>query len=300
MSDEDTRSDQSGPRRAIVLSGGGVTGIAWETGLLTGLLQLGIDLQSADVVVGTSAGSVVGTNLRAGSLDALYASLMAESDEDRPVADPAPTGAEDRDLSRTMKVIMAGIASTEGEAATRRTIGELALEDYQRSDDRESLARIAPLLPGKEWPEGELRITAVDAETGHFTVFDRDADAELTSAVAASCAVPGVFKPVTIAGHPYMDGGMRSSSNADVAADCTSILVIACSPEPPVSGMGPTLPATIDTLRGISEVFVVEADEESTLAFGSNPLLLNTRRASAEAGRRQADLVADAVRAFWA
>ncbi|RFA10369.1 phospholipase [Subtercola boreus] len=299
MSDEDTTSEQSGARRAIVLSGGGVAGIAWETGLLTGLLQHGIDLQSADVVVGTSAGSVVGVNLRAGTLDATYASLLADSDDDRPLADPAPEGAEDRDLSRTMKVIMAGIASTEGEAATRRTIGELALEDYQRSDDTASLARIAPLLPGTEWPEGELRITAVDAETGHFTVFDRDSDAELARAVAASCAVPGVFKPITIDGHPYMDGGMRSSANTDVAADCASILVIACSPEPAVSGMGPTLPATIDTLRGTSEVFVVQADEESTLAFGENPLLMHTRRASAEAGRRQAGLVAETVRAFW-
>ncbi|RFA13656.1 phospholipase [Subtercola boreus] len=299
MSDEDIRPDQSGPRRAIVLGGGGVAGIAWETGLLTGLLQHGIDLQAADVIVGTSAGSVVGVNLRAGSLDDTFASLMADSDGDRPVADPSPAGAEDRDLSRTMKAIMAGIASTEGEAAARRTIGELAREDYQRSDDRESLARIAPLLPSEQWPEGELRITAVDAETGHFTVFDRDSDAELASAVAASCAVPGVFKPITIGGHPYMDGGMRSSTNADVAADCASILVIACSPEPPVSGTGPTLPATIDTLRGISDVFVVEADEESTLAFGANPLLMHTRRASAEAGRRQADLVVEAVRAFW-
>ncbi|MCU1480113.1 MAG: patatin-like phospholipase family protein [Subtercola sp.] len=299
MSEADTRRDQSGSRRAIVLGGGGVAGIAWETGLLTGLLQHGIDLQAVDVVVGTSAGSVVGVNLRAGSLDAMYASLLAESDEDRTVADPAPEGAEDRDLSRTMKVIMAGIASTEGEAATRRTIGELALEDYQRSDDTASLARIAPLLPGKEWPEGELRITAVDAETGQFTVFDRDSNAELANVVAASCAVPGVFKPITVDGHPYMDGGMRSATNADVAADCASILVIACSPEPPVSGMGPTLPATIDSLRGNSEVFVVQADEESTLAFGANPLLIHTRRASAEAGRRQADLVAEAVRAFW-
>jgi NTE family protein len=308
MSDTDSRPGQGTERRAIVLGGGGVAGIAWETGLLTGLLQQGIDLGSADVVVGTSAGSVVGVGLRAGSLDATYAALVADEADgpdspasagERPVADPAPDGAEDRDLSRTMKVILAGVASTQGEAAARRTIGEFAREDYQRSDDAASRARIAPLLPEEGWPAGELRITAVDAETGHFTVFDRESDADLTSAVAASCAVPGVFKPVTIDGHVYMDGGMRSATNADVAADCTRILVIACSPEPPVSGMGPTLPGVVDTLRGTSEVFVVQADDESTAAFGENPLLMHTRRASAEAGRRQAALVADTVRAFW-
>ena len=289
-------ADRTGPRRAVVLGGGGVAGIAWETGLVTGLLQQGIDLRRADVVVGTSAGSVVGTGLRAGSLDTTYEALLAEDDADA----PPPVDAGDRDLTRTMKVIMDGFASTEGETAARRTIGELALEDYQRSDDKESLARIRPLLAEPEWPEGELRITAVDAENGHFTVFDRDSDAELVRAVAASCAVPGVFKPVTIDGRPYMDGGMRSATNADVAADCEVILVIACSVEAPVSGLGPTLPGTIDTLRGRSDVFVVQADEESTAAFGPNTLLLGTRKASAEAGRRQAAAVADAVRAFWA
>ncbi|MGD8193426.1 patatin-like phospholipase family protein [Herbiconiux sp. P18] len=296
MTDDD-RNPSAGPRRAVVLGGGGVAGIAWETGLVSGLLGHGIDLRAADVVVGTSAGSVVAVGLRAGSLDAAYAAVLADP---TPAEAKAEAAAEsNRDLSRTMKAIMAGFASTEGEAAARRTIGELALEDYQRSDDKESIARMRPLLPGDDWPEGEIRITAVDAETGHFTVFDRDSDVELVRAVAASCAVPGVFKPVTIDGHPYMDGGMRSATNADVAADCEAILVVACSPEAPMSGLGPTLPGTIDTLRGRSEVFVVQADDESTAAFGPNPLLSSSRRASAEAGRRQADLVADAVRAFW-
>ncbi|RFA20080.1 patatin-like phospholipase family protein [Subtercola boreus] len=295
MSDEDLPTDRSGTRRAIVLGGGGVAGIAWETGLVSGLLELGIDLQRADVVVGTSAGSVVGVGLLAGSLGASYDALLADSG----ALDPAPGGPGDRDLSRTVKAIMAGFASTEGEDAARRSIGELALEDYQRSDDRESLARIRPLLPRTQWPDVELRITAVDAETGRFTVFTRDLDVELTSAVAASCAVPGVFKPLTINGHPYMDGGMRSATNADVAADCQAILVIACSVEAPVSGLGPTLPGTVDTLRGASDVFIVQADDERTAAFGTNPLLQSTARASARAGRRQASAVADAVRAFW-
>lgn len=301
MSD-DIRPDRSGPRRAIVLGGGGIAGIAWETGLVTGLLKHGIDLQRADVVVGTSAGSVVGTGLLAGSLDASFQALLADGDTaDGDTNDPSPAEVTGRDLARTMKAVMAGFASTEGEAAARRTIGELALEDYQRSDDKASLARLRPLLPGTEWPDGgsDFRITAIDAETGHFTVFDRDSGVELVSAVAASCAVPGVFKPITIDGHPYMDGGMRSATNADVAADCETILVIACTVEAPVSGLGPTLPGTIDTLRGRGDVFVVQADEESTHAFGANPLLPDTRRASAEAGRRQADAVADAVREFW-
>lgn len=292
VTDNDFHPDQS-PRRAVVLGGGGVAGIAWETGLVTGLMKHGIDLRLADVVVGTSAGSVVGAGLLANTLDAIYDGLSADTGA------PAPQEAGDRDLSRTMKVIMAGFASTEGEDAARRTIGELALEDYQRSDDKASLDRMRPLLPGSDWPAGDLRITAVNAETGRFTVFSSDTTDDLVSAVAASCAVPGVFKPVTIDGHPYMDGGMRSATNADVASDCDAILVIACSVEAPMSGLGPTLPGTIETLRGSIDVFVIQADDESIAAFGTNPLLPSTSHASAEAGRRQADLVADAVREFW-
>ena len=77
MTANDLRPDQSGSRRAIVLGGGGVAGIAWETGLLTGLKQLGIDFGQADVVVGTSAGSVVGVGLLAHSLDSTYEALVA-------------------------------------------------------------------------------------------------------------------------------------------------------------------------------------------------------------------------------
>ncbi len=65
-------------RRALVLGGGGVTGIAWETGLIAGLAELGIDLAAADVVIGTSAGSVVGADIASGQeLEALYRAQLA-------------------------------------------------------------------------------------------------------------------------------------------------------------------------------------------------------------------------------
>ena len=65
-------------RRALVLGGGGVAGIAWETGLIAGLAGLGIDLAAADVVIGTSAGSVVGTDIACGQeLEALYQAQLA-------------------------------------------------------------------------------------------------------------------------------------------------------------------------------------------------------------------------------
>jgi NTE family protein len=288
-SDRDTTT----ATRGLVLGGGGVAGIAWETGLISGLIAAGVDLGAADAVVGTSAGSVVAINLRAGAIDAAYDKHFID------VAGMAePTGS--RDLARTIEVIGEGVMSTAGEIPTRQTIGEFALEGYDPEvDDAASVERIAQLLPIRDWPEADLRITAVDAGTGRFTVFDRESGADLVRASAASCAVPGVFPPVTIDGRPYMDGGMRSSTNADVVAEHERILVIACGPEAPASGMGPTLSSVTASLRGRADVLVIQADEESMRAFGDNSLLLATRRVSAEAGRRQAELVADEVRAFW-
>ncbi|MBW8027134.1 patatin-like phospholipase family protein [Clavibacter michiganensis] len=288
-----TERDTTTPTRGLVLGGGGVAGIAWETGLLSGLIAAGIDVGAADTVVGTSAGSVVAINLRAGAIQAAYDEHFVD------VAGMAePMGS--RDLSRTVEVIGEGVASTEGEIPTRQRIGEFALEEYDPEvDDAASVERIGQLLPIRDWPERDLRITAVDAGTGRFTVFDKDSGADLVRASAASCAVPGVFPPVTIDGRPYMDGGMRSGTNADVVADHERILVIACGPEAPQSGMGPTLSTVVQQLRGRADVLVIQADAESTAAFGENSLLLSTRKASAEAGRRQGERLAEEIRAFW-
>jgi NTE family protein len=258
-----TDRDTTTATRGLVLGGGGVAGIAWETGLLSGLIAAGVDLGAADTVVGTSAGSVVAINLRAGAIDAAYDEHFVD------VAGMAePTGS--RDLSRTIEVIGEGVVSTAGEIPTRQRIGEFALEEYDPEvDDAASVERIGQLLPIRDWPEQELG------------------------------AVPGVFPPVTIDGRPYMDGGMRSGTNADVVADHERILVIACGPEAPQSGMGPTLSGVVQQLRGRADVLVIQADEESTRAFGENSLLLSTRKASAEAGRAQAERVADEVREFW-
>ncbi len=114
--------DTTTPTRGLVLGGGGVAGIAWETGLLAGVIAAGVDLGAADAVVGTSAGSVVAINLRAGAIDAAYDEHFVD------VAGMAePVGS--RDLSRTVEVIGEGVASTEGEIPTRQRIGEFALEE---------------------------------------------------------------------------------------------------------------------------------------------------------------------------
>lgn len=289
---------QSPARRALVLGGGGVAGIAWESAMIATLQAGGVDLAAADVVVGTSAGSVVGTAVRAGNVDRWYRAQLEHAASD-PVATEFDSLAG-LDVEPVMAAAMSAIEGATGQQDARARLGDFAVRASRRLDEQVSVERIGSLLAATDWPDGDLRITVVDAADGTFRVLDRASGVELVRAVAASCAVPGVYPTVTIDGRPYMDGGMRSATNADVADDCDRILVLSCGPEAPASPLGPTLPVVSAELGATREVMVVEADAASIDAFGGNTLLLSSGPASAEAGGRQASAILDDVRRFWA
>ena len=138
-------------------------------------------------------------------------------------------------------------------------------------------------------------ITAVDAETGEFRTFDRDSGVPLLQAVAASCAVPGVYPPVTIDGRRCVDGGMRSAANADLAQDYDRVVVLAPIPR----GVGPLASVDAQVSGMVSRVAVVSPDKDSRTAIGKNVLDPAARAPSAEAGRRQAASVAERVAEVW-
>jgi NTE family protein len=287
-------TEKSSSRKAIVLGGGGVAGIAWEYGLLKGFLDLGIDLADADVTVGTSAGSVVGATLLQGGLEAAYQSQLVPIEAD-------DSAMSNFNVAEFMGVMAQAAQNSSGPQAARAAIG-----DYARSvpdsvmPEEMRIGMVASQLPSQEWPQQVLRVTAVDATDGSFAVYDNTTGVELARAIMASCSVPGVGPTTQINGRPFMDGGMRSGTNADVASDCDRVLVVACNAEPAESGLGPTLQAAAAQLREKSDVLIVEADQASVAAFGTNPLLMSTRGASVEAGYQQATSVAERVRAFWA
>ena len=85
---------------------------------------------------------------------------------------------------------------------------------------------IAQRLPSHDWPDRDLRISAIDTATGELVTFDRSSGVGLVDAVAASCAVPGVWPPVTIGDRRYMDGGVGSSVNMALADDCDVVVVL--------------------------------------------------------------------------
>ena len=279
-------------KRALVLAGGGVAGIAWELGVLRGIQDADPELESslaaADVIVGTSAGSAVAGQITSGTpLDDLYAAQLAP-------------GSSEIEVAFDMDDLIARFAAVAGGATTaeemRRRIGALALATPTVDESARRVA-IAARLPVHAWPDRVVLLTAIEAETGELAVFTRESGVSLVDAVAASCAVPGVWPPVTIDGHRYVDGGVRSGTNADLAAGCDRVLIITPTPADSPSPWG-DLEGEVELLRP-ADVRVVHADEASLAAFGTNPLSPATRGPSARAGRELGRAQAAGLARFW-
>lgn len=273
--------------RAVVLGGGGVTGVAWEVGLIHGLAELGVDLSQADLYVGTSAGSVVAAQItRRTPLPELF---------DREITDT--TG--DRNAAIGYGVLLRFVLSSlhpGGRQKGRAWLGRAALRS-KTVPESVRRAAIQARVPDDAWPETELRVPAVAAESGEFTVFDRSSGVSLIDAVAASCAVPIVWPPMTVNGTRYVDGGVRSVANVDLARGYGRVVVIAPAtraarradrPAAQAAALGPAVRTT-----------VVSPDAAAVTAIGRNPLSPDRRADAAEAGRKQAAEVVERVRAVW-
>jgi NTE family protein len=280
--------------RALVLGGGGTVGIAWETGLLAGLQRAGVSVADADLIVGTSAGSVVGAQLALGlPLEVLVAAQLA------PVAAGEPQPAFDQGAFGAV-VQLLGRAS-EASPDLLAEVGRIALA-VPTADEDQYLARFA-LLADAPWPQRDLRITAVDALSGAFRAWGRADGVPLGRAVAASCAVPGIFPPVTIGGRRYMDGGMRSDTNADLASGSARVLVVApIGSEAAGAGFAARRPVLreAEQLRASgAQVELVEPGPAARLAFGANLMDPARRAGAAEAGLQQGLALAERVGRLW-
>jgi NTE family protein len=275
--------------RALVLGAGGEAGIAWEVGLLAGLAERGVDLTTADLVVGTSAGAGVAARINPGvSLASLYEAQLAPADGEI-VAKFGP---------RTMaKFVWAVAPARRNPLRARIRLGRMAVRS-RTEPAAQRRAVVAARLGTHDWPAGNLLITAVDADTGEFATFGSGSGVDLVDAVGASCAVPGVWPPVVINGRRWMDGGMCSPANADLAAGYDRVVVVA----PIVRGFKP-LPSVTDQVtelaRSCQAVALLAPDAASVAAFGRNLLDPRSRAPSARAGHAQAAVVRADVAAVW-
>ncbi|OBK36228.1 patatin [Mycobacterium sp. 1245111.1] len=278
--------------RALVLGGGGVAGIAWETGILLGIAdeepEAARALLDSDVLLGTSAGSAVVAQIGSGtSLAELFERQVSG------VSAEIDPGVEIEDVAR---LFLAAMSDPDATLTQRRQrIGAVALATETVAEPVRR-AVIAQRLPSHVWPDRTLQVTAIDAESGELVVLDRDSGVDLVDAVAASCAVPGAWPPVTIANRRYIDGGIGSTINLHLVEDCSTAVVLVPSGVATPSPFGAGAATEIDAFGGAA--FAVFADDESLAAFGPNPLDPNCRPASARAGRAQGRKEAAAVAAF--
>lgn len=292
---------------ALVLGGGGAAGNAWEIGVIAGLAEAGLDLTAdADLVVGTSAGATAAAQVRSGMPAAdLLAAVLSEPDR--------PVRPNERVLSRSLPMATVfdrmraiGAAATSA-AELQCAMGAFGLEcDRVLEPDAERRrAVVAARLPRREWPDRPMIVVAVDANTGALAAFDRDSGVDLADAVTASCALPGLVPTHGINGGRYIDGGVRSAENADLASGYAHVIVLSPlggrSLAPTDGGAGPAgqfeglrrfpgtdLASQAEALREQgSQVEVITPDADSRAAMGTNQMDLATRAPAARAGFAQ-------------
>ena len=288
---------------ALVLGGGGAAGNAWEIGIVAGLAEAGLDLtEAADLVIGTSAGATTAAQVRSGTraVELLAAVLSpppqpARQNRERPPSLPMAT------VFERMRAI--GAAATSA-ADLQRAMGAFGLESDSTLEPGagQRRATVAARLPSREWPERPMIVVAVNAHTGEVVTFDRDSGVELVDAVTASTALPGLVPTVSINGTRYIDGGVRSPDNADLASGYAKVVVLSPlggrSQTPPEAGQfeglrrppewGTDLASQVEALRKQgSRVEVITPDADSRAAMGTNQMDPATRIPAARAGSAQ-------------
>lgn len=282
-------------KRALVLGGGGTLGVAWEMGVAAGLHEGGVDPGTADLIIGTSAGSVTGAMLAFG-MDPL--TFMAMQAAGVPASSVRDLTCRDPRALEAVRTLWTGAQQMTAEL--RRQVGAMALA-AQTVSEHDWVGSISDLLGGlEEWPDRPLLITAVDARSGDGVVWEKKAGVPLYQAVASSCAVPGLFPPVSIKGGRYTDGGVRSGTNADLAAGYESVLILAPMGGPEFALGNRQLLQEAQVLRAAgSLVEVLVPDQAAIAAFG--PDLMDASRivGAAEAGVRQGKHIAERVAPLW-
>jgi NTE family protein len=283
-------------KTALVLGGGGALGISWETGVLAGLQRSGVDVTGADLLVGTSAGSVVVTQIAQGQT---LESLVERH------AEAQPDGIEasmDFDVQNLVAIFQKWAALPEITEKDCAEVGKMALASKTVSEER--WVQSFEELIDPDWPAGRnLLLTAVDAESGKFRTWSRDNGIDIRRAVASSCAVPGMFPCVSHEGRHYQDGGVRSGTSADLAAGYDTVLIIApigsgTASIDPLLGRQAKAEAEV-LMAGGANVELVFPDAQAMEAIGPNRMDGTRRPATVESGLRQGAELAKRLETAW-
>jgi NTE family protein len=231
------RAGGGGRRIGLVLGGGGAAGLAFHAGVLLALHHdLGWDPRAAEIVVGTSAGSIVGALIRS---DVPAEDLAAWASNVRPTAggdafrlamEEAEVVVTERQFPRLALPGWSALAALTSPSQMRAAI--MTMLPHGLYDHTPRLAPLDRLVT--DWPDRDLWVSAVRVGDGGLAWFGRDRrltdDVAPADAVRASCAIPVLARPVRIGRHGYLDGGIRSATHADVLADLGLDHVVVLSP----------------------------------------------------------------------
>ncbi len=287
------------PRRALVLGSGGLTGLAWQAGVLAGLADAGVPLD-ADLVVGTSAGAVLAARLAVGEPIAKLVDALGPSGPADFRSGP-PVGRRGSSFGTVRPGIVARLLAAQLDPDRRRALvrlGRRAAREWTPAASEAWVEAVAGDLAGRAWP-ASLAVVVTEAGTGRPVVLRAGRAADLAAAVAASCAMPGVLPAVPIGGRLCFDGGLRSPANLDVAGSAGAVLALAPLTDALRAHRRPSVQAARLRASGASVVLLIP-DAAGRRAIGMDVLAARRVPACVEAGRALARVRADEVRAAWA
>lgn len=273
---------------AVVLGGGGVTGIAWESGIIASLKAMGIYLWQADMILGTSAGSFVGAALASGY------DMQRYYDHQRVVNTDEKTGVASKEIILSWRdAFIEGGTDAE---AIERAMGNISKTRQPQITLTERKTVAESRLETLDFPD-HYGAVSVDRDTGQTHVLTKDSGVSLVEATCASGAVPGVWPSISFNGIDWIDGGMVSSANPMLAKDYRKVLVIA--PLPKGYGQMPSTQEEVAELSKTSRTFLFVPDDHTKAVVGKGIYDADRAPASGQAGWDQAITVKNEILDFW-
>ena len=266
--------------KALVLGGGGITGIAWESGVLAGLIDSGILVNHADKILGSSAGSYVGSILANGQNMKTYYEQLANN---RDNADNAQLDPSLFELWRE-----AFVQGKTDEQVIGKYLGDIINKSPSTVSLEERERSVRKRIGNVDWTP-QLEITAINAKTGTLESFNETSGISLMEAVMASGAVPGIWPHVDMLGDSWIDGGMISSTNARLMANYKDIIILA--PLDQKQGLVPSVYEDVETLKTNSNVTLITPDQDSRNIIGTNIYSSQHIKEIGDAGYQQGKII---------
>jgi NTE family protein len=261
----------------LVMGGGGIVGIAWETGVLAGLQEAtGFDPTTARIIMGSSAGSVIGAQAALGRDLAELVAIQSR---------PPRTGA-----NRPMPDFTSGPQAeimqilTGGNDADAAHLGALAMACDTALTEDDYVESFRSMLGTDEWPDVDLRVTTCECETGRGVAWRADDGIGLVRAVASSCAIPGFFPTVGHEGKHYTDGPRGRGMTRDLLTEAEADVALFIGPNIALGPFADLMKAEFEDIRSKGIELLAITGGEGLAGLGPNLMDASLRPAAVEAG----------------